>query len=58
MTNGEAVGPDQISTEVIKALDEVRIDVLYGMLNEIYNKGIIPQESLNRFLWHYPKHQV
>jgi len=33
MRNGQAVGPDQISAEVIKALDEVEIDVLYEMLN-------------------------
>ena len=44
MKNGKAVGPDQISAEVIKALDEVGIDVLCEMLNEIYNTGIIPQE--------------
>jgi len=50
MKKGKAVGPDQISAEVIKAVVEVGIDVLCELLNEIYNTGIIQKKYLILFL--------
>jgi len=55
MKNGKAVGPGKISTEVIKALDEVGIDVLHEILNEMYNTGIIPRKMSKSIFVAFPK---
>ena len=43
MKNGKAVGPDEISAEVIKALGDSAVDMLHDLANTIYKTGEIPQ---------------
>jgi len=38
----KAVGPDEISVEMIKALDAIGLNVLHDLFNRIYNTGNIP----------------
>ena len=43
MKNGKAVGPDEILTEVIKALGDSAVHVLHDLANTIYETGEIPE---------------
>ena len=44
MKSGKASGPDEIATEMLKALDESNIDIIRELCNIIYNSGYIPTE--------------
>ena len=44
MKSGKASGPDEIATEMLKALDESSIDIITELCNIIYNSGYIPTE--------------
>ena len=42
MKNGKTTGSDEISTEILRALDNQNIDVVTNLCNIIYNSGVIP----------------
>ncbi|GFO40389.1 RNA-directed DNA polymerase from mobile element jockey-like [Plakobranchus ocellatus] len=44
MKNGKATGPDNIPVEIIKALDNLGIDLTTKFLNAIYDSGTIPED--------------
>ncbi|GFO19395.1 RNA-directed DNA polymerase from mobile element jockey-like [Plakobranchus ocellatus] len=44
MKNGKATGPDNIPVEIIKALNNLGIDLTTKLLNEIYDSGTIPED--------------
>ncbi|GFO38846.1 endonuclease-reverse transcriptase [Plakobranchus ocellatus] len=44
MKNGKATGPDNIPVEIIKALDNLGIDMTTRLLNAIYDSGPIPED--------------
>ncbi|GFO41054.1 RNA-directed DNA polymerase from mobile element jockey-like [Plakobranchus ocellatus] len=43
MKNGKATGPDNIPEELIKALDNLGINLTTKLLNTIYDSGTIPE---------------
>ena len=43
MKNGKAVGPDEMSAEVIKALGDSAVNMLHDLANTIYETGEIPE---------------
>ena len=55
MKTGKALGPDGIATEMIEALEEFGVDILYDLLNEIYNTGIIPEDMSKTIFIALPK---
>ena len=44
MKNGKSDVPDEISTELLKALGDVEIKLLLKFVNQIYNLGQISEE--------------
>lgn len=52
---GKAVGPDQITTELIKLIDEDNVNILVELFNVIYKTGIIPTEWLKSTFVALPK---
>ncbi|GFN97376.1 endonuclease-reverse transcriptase [Plakobranchus ocellatus] len=44
MKNGKATGPDIIPVEIIKALDNLGIDLTTKLLNAIYDSGTILED--------------
>ncbi|GFO32989.1 hypothetical protein PoB_005949400 [Plakobranchus ocellatus] len=44
MKNGKAMGPDNISVGIIKALDNLGINLTTKLLNAIYDSGTIPED--------------
>ncbi|GFO19544.1 endonuclease-reverse transcriptase [Plakobranchus ocellatus] len=44
LENGKATGPDNIPVEIIKALDNLGIDLTTKLLNATYNSGTIPED--------------
>ena len=44
MKRGKATGSDDISTEVLGALDDQNIDVITNLCNIIYNSGVTPND--------------
>ena len=44
MKNGKALGPDGVSTETLKALETVGIDLLQEVANAVYESGQLPPE--------------
>ena len=55
MKTGKALGPDEIATETIEAVEEFGVDILYDLLNEIYNTGIIPEDMFKSIFIALPK---
>ena len=55
MKTGKALGPDGIVTEMIEALEEFGVDILYDLLNEIYNTGIMSEDTSKSILIALPK---
>ncbi|KAG1698547.1 Transmembrane protein 185-like [Nymphon striatum] len=55
MKNGKATGPDHISAETLKALDENNIDILTNLCRVIYNNGQIPPEMKQSIFITLPK---
>ena len=41
---GKATGSDEISTEMLRALDDQNIDVITNLCSIIYNSGFIPTD--------------
>ena len=52
---GKAPGMDQITTEMIKALDEYPVKVLTGFCNIIYNNGKIPGDTNDSIIREMPE---
>ncbi|XP_069979408.1 uncharacterized protein [Penaeus vannamei] len=46
MRKGKVVGPDEVSVEMLEALDEEGIDLLYRIFNDIYDTGEFPDDFL------------
>ena len=44
LKNGKATGSDEISTEMLKALDNCNVKAITKLYNIIYNTGYIPTE--------------
>ena len=42
----KATGSDEISTEILRALDDQNIDVIANLCNIIYNSGVIPTDLM------------
>ena len=40
----KATGSDEISTEMLRTLDDQNIDVITSLFNIIYNSGVIPTD--------------
>ena len=55
MKDGEAVGTDKISTEMLRALDEENLDSLTKLCNIIYDRGHIPTEMEQSIFVTMPK---
>ena len=55
MKIGKALGLDGIATEVIEAFEEFGVDILYALLNEIYNTGIILEDMSKSIFIALPK---
>ena len=55
MKTGNALGPDGIATEMIEALEEFGVNILYDLLNEIYDTGIIPEDMSKSIFIALPK---
>ncbi|BES99415.1 Hypothetical protein NTJ_12233 [Nesidiocoris tenuis] len=52
---GKAVGPDRVSMELLKLLDEGSLTQLTRLLNRIYDTGELPEEWLNSVFVTLPK---
>ena len=55
MKNGKAPGPDELSTEALKAIDEYNIDIITDLCNTIYNSGFIPVDMKQSIFVTLPK---
>ena len=55
LKRGKAVGPDEISIEMILALHEQGVDVLQSIFNEVYNSGNLPEDFLKSIFVALPK---
>ena len=44
MKKGKATGSDEITTEMLRVLDDENIDVITNLCNIIYNSGVIPTD--------------
>ena len=52
---GKAVGPDDVSVEMIAAMGDEGIDLLYKIFNHIYDTGELPGDFLHTLLIASPK---
>ena len=55
MKDGKATGPDELSAEALKALDEHNIEIIASLCNIIYNSGMIPTEMKHSVFTTLPK---
>ncbi|XP_063586323.1 uncharacterized protein LOC134763697 [Penaeus indicus] len=55
MKKGKAPGPDNITLEMILALDEYGINLLTSLLNKIYDTGMMPLDLLKSVFIALPK---
>jgi len=55
MKNGKAAGPDNITKEMIDALEEFGISTVTKLLNNIYNSGSIPADMTKSIFIALPK---
>ena len=55
MKKGKATGSDEISTEMLKALNDQKIDVITNLCNIIYNSGVIPTDLKQSIFITIPK---
>ena len=55
MKNGKAAGSDEISTEMLRALEDQNIDVITNLCNIIYNSGIISTDLKQSIFITLPK---
>ena len=55
MTGKKAAGPDELSTETLKALDDQNVDMVTDLGNTRYNSGIIPTDLKHSVFVTLPK---
>ena len=55
MKEGKATGSDEISTEMLRALDDENIDVITNLCNIMYNSGVIPTDLKQSIFITLPK---
>ena len=55
MKSGKAVGPDEIPTEALKALEGISLQALTELCNKIYRSGHIPSELMKSTFIKLPK---
>ena len=55
MEKGKATGSDEISTEMLSALDDENLDVITNLCNIIYNSGVIPTDLKQSIFITLPK---
>ena len=55
MKDGKATGPDELTAEALKALDEHNIEIITSLCNIIYNSGMIPTETKHSVFITLPK---
>ena len=55
MSKRKATGPDEISSDILEALGDTAIYMLYELFNNIYDNGEIPQELCNSIFIALPK---
>ena len=55
MKNGKATGSDEMSTEMLRALDDQDIDVITNICNIIYNSGVTPNNLKQSIFITLPK---
>ena len=55
MKRGKATDSDEISTEMLRALDDQNIDVITNLFNIIYNSGVIPTDLKQSIFITLPK---
>lgn len=55
MKKGKAVGPDDVSIEMLEAMGDEAVDILYKVFNRIYNTGKLPEDFLRSVLVALPK---
>ena len=55
MKKGKATCSDEISTEMLRALDDQNIDVITNLCNIIYNSGVIPTDLKQSIFITLPK---
>ena len=55
MKNGKATGSDEISTEILRALDDQNINVITNLCNIMYNSGVIPTDLKQSIFITLPK---
>ena len=51
----KAAGPDEVVTEMLKALGDTGVNILYSLVNKIYDSGEIPNDMLNSVFIALPK---
>ena len=52
---GKATGSDEISTEMLRALDDENIDVITNLCNIMYNSGVISTDLKQSIFIALPK---
>lgn len=57
MKRNKAMGPDEIATEMIVALDEFGLEKLTEIINEIYDSGEVPEDLSKSIFIALPKKQ-
>ena len=55
MKNGKSSGPDGVYTEMIKALEEEGIELLWKLISQVYETGVFPKEMLKSIFVALPK---
>ena len=55
MKRGKATGPDEISAEVLAALDSKNLNIITEICNDIYHTGFIPKGTRQSIFVHIPK---
>ena len=55
LKKGKATGSDEISTEMLRALDDENIDVITNLCNIMYNSGVIPTDLKQSIFITLPK---
>ena len=43
----QAAGPDEVVTEMLKALGDTGVNILHSLVNKIYDSGEIPNDIKN-----------
>ena len=46
MKKGKAVGPDDVAVEMLEAMEDEGIELLYKILNHVYDTGELPEDFL------------